>query len=148
MVEKNSKISYFVFISFAFLQSSYFNFLRSFQTILFLVIVTQKRSLNRYQIVTCENSGTQTTKLNLARHKKNCSAGILFCVQCPNFSTKSQNDLNYQCAKKHSAPNLISPSSVDFVMQNFPVFILYVNTKTNKMEHKWDSEQAIFMWRI
>ena len=35
---------------------------------------------------------------------KSCSAGILFCTQCPNFSTKSQEDLNYHNAKKHSAP--------------------------------------------
>ena len=61
-------------------------------------------SLNRYQKVTCENCGTQTTKRNLARLKKGCSAGTLHCSQCPNFSTKVQNDLNYHFAKKHSAP--------------------------------------------
>ena len=63
-------------------------------------------SLNRYEKVTCEKCGTQTTKLNLARHKKSCSAGTLYCTQCPNFSTKSQNDLNYHIPKKHSAPKL------------------------------------------
>ena len=61
-------------------------------------------SLNRYEKITCENCGTQTTKLNLARHKKRCSAGTLHCSQCPNFSTKLQNDLNYHIAKKHSVP--------------------------------------------
>ena len=61
-------------------------------------------SLNRYEKVTCENCGTQTTKLNLARHKKCCSAGTLHCSQCPNFFTKSQNALNYHIAKKHSVP--------------------------------------------
>ena len=61
-------------------------------------------SLNRYEKVTCENCGTQTTKLNLARHKKSCSAGTLHCSQCPNFFTKSQNALNYHIAKKHSVP--------------------------------------------
>ena len=61
-------------------------------------------SLNRNEEVTCKNCGTQTTKLNLARHKKRCSVGTLYCTQCPNFSTKSQNDLNYHIAKKHSAP--------------------------------------------
>ena len=54
--------------------------------------------------VTCENCGTQITKLNLARNKKSCSAGTLYCTQCPTFFTKSQNDLNYHIAKKHSAP--------------------------------------------
>ena len=60
-------------------------------------------SLNRYEKVTCENCGTQTTKLNLACDKKRCSAGTLHCSQCPNFSTKLQNDLNYHIAKKHSS---------------------------------------------
>ena len=53
---------------------------------------------------TCENCGTQTTRNNIVRHKKRCSVGTLYCTQWPNFSTKSQNDLNYHIAKKHSAP--------------------------------------------
>ena len=61
-------------------------------------------SLNRYEKVTCENCGTQTTKPNLARHKKSCSAGALHCSQCSNFFTKSQNALNYHIAKKHNVP--------------------------------------------
>ena len=32
-------------------------------------------------------------------------------------------------------------------MQNFPAFMLYVNTKTLKMEHKLDSKRTILMWR-
>ena len=27
----------------------------------------------------------------------------MYCTQCPNFSTKSGNDLNYNIAKQHSA---------------------------------------------
>ena len=61
-------------------------------------------SLNRNEKVTCENCGVQITKYNLPHHKKNCSAGTLFCTQCPNFSTLSQDDLNYHIAKKHSVP--------------------------------------------
>ena len=60
-------------------------------------------SLNRYEKVTCENCGTQTTKLNHARHKKKCSVGTLYCTQRSNFTTKLQNDLNYLFVKKHSA---------------------------------------------
>ena len=60
-------------------------------------------SLNRNEKVTCENCGVQFTKYNLARHKKSCSAGTLYCTQCPNFSTLSQEDLNYHIAKQHSA---------------------------------------------
>ena len=61
-------------------------------------------SLNRNEKVTCEICGVQIKKLNHARHKKNCSAGTLYCTQCLNFSTKSQSDLNFHIAKKHSAP--------------------------------------------
>ena len=61
-------------------------------------------SLNRNEKITCDNCGTQTTKLNLARHKKRCSVGTLYCIQCPNFSTKSQSDLNYHIYKKHNGP--------------------------------------------
>ena len=63
-------------------------------------------SLIRYQKVTCEQCGTQTKKLNLARHKKRCSIGTLYSAQCPNFSAKSQKNLNYHIDKKHSAPKL------------------------------------------
>ena len=60
-------------------------------------------SLNRNEKVTCENCGVQITKCHLARHKKRCSAGTLYCTQCPNFSTVSQDDLYYHIAKQHSA---------------------------------------------
>ena len=54
--------------------------------------------------VTCENCGVQITKLNVARHKKTCSAATLYCPKCPIFSTTSRNDLSYHIAKKHSVP--------------------------------------------
>ena len=61
-------------------------------------------SLIRKEKVSCEYCGTQVTRVNLSRHKKRCSAGTLYCTQCPNFSTLSQDDLNYHIAKKHSVP--------------------------------------------
>ena len=61
-------------------------------------------SLIRKEKITCENCGTQTTRNNTVRHRKRCSAGTLYCTQCPNFSTLSQDDLNYHIAKKHSVP--------------------------------------------
>ena len=53
---------------------------------------------------TCDNCGTQTTKINHARHKESCSAGTLYSTQCPIFSTVSCGDLRYHIAKKYSAP--------------------------------------------
>ena len=61
-------------------------------------------SLNHNQEIMCETYGTQTTKLNPARRKKSCSAGTLYCTQCPNFSAKSQKNLIYHFLWKHSAP--------------------------------------------
>ena len=60
-------------------------------------------ALDRNVEVTCENCGTSVTKKQLSRHKSRCSGGTLFCPKCPNFSTKSRDDLNYHIAKKHSA---------------------------------------------
>ena len=79
-------------------------------------------SLNRNAKVTYENCGTQTTKLKLTRHKKRCSVGTLYCTQCPNFSTKSQSDLNYHIAKKHSAPKRDITFKCKLCFQEFPGF--------------------------
>ena len=101
--------------------------------------------LNRNEKVTCENCGVQITKLNLARHKKRCSTGTLYCTQCPNFSTLSQDDLNYHIAKQHSAagPSKTYKSN----LYHFLAFMLYVNTKTLNMENKLGLERAKLMWR-
>ena len=119
---KNITCKFFVISSFALLQSNYFNFLRSFQIIVFLTNFTQMPSLNRYEKVKCENCCTQKTKLNLARHKKSCSAGTFHCTQFPNFFTKSQNDLNYHIAKKHSAPKFDVIFKCPLCYQEFPGF--------------------------
>ena len=106
--EKNCKktcYKFFAIISFALLPSRCFN-LHVYFRLFCQTSIFEMPSLNRNEKVTCENCGTQTTKLNLARHKKRCSVGTLYCTQCPNFSTKSLNDLNYHIAKKQSAPKL------------------------------------------
>ena len=77
-------------------------------------------SLIRKEKITYETCGTQTTRNNIVRHKKSCSAGTLFCTQCPNFSTKSQDDLNYHIAKKHSAPKLDVTFKCKLCYQEFP----------------------------
>ena len=63
-------------------------------------------SLIRKEAFTCEKGGAQTTRNNILRHKKNCSAGTLYCTHSPNVSTKCHKDLNYNNNKKHSAPKL------------------------------------------
>ena len=70
-------------------------------------------ALDRNVKVACDNCGTLVSKQNVAKHKKKCSVGTLYCSQCPNHSTKSQNDLNYHIAKKHGAP---TPAVVQICM--------------------------------
>ena len=122
---------FFAIISFALLKSSCFNFYVHFSLFCQTTNIGM-HSLNRYEKVTSENCDTQTTKLNLARHKKSCSAGTLFCSQCLNFSTKSQNDLNYHIAKKHSAPKFGVTFKCKLCYQEFPRFYAlrqYTNTQ-------------------
>ena len=79
-------------------------------------------SLNRNEKVTCENCGVQITKYNLARHKKSCSAGILFCSKCPNFSTLCQDDLNNRIVKQHSAAGPSKTYKCTLCHAEFPGF--------------------------
>ena len=104
-------------------------------------------SLKHNGNVTCENCGVQITRYNLARHKKKCSAGTLYCTQSPNFSTSSQDDLNYHIAKQHSAAGPSKTYKCNLCHAEFPGFMLYVNTKTLNMENKLGLERAILMWR-
>ena len=79
-------------------------------------------SLNGNEKVISENCGTQTTKLNLARHKKISSAGTLQCTQCPNFSTKSRIDLKYHLVMKHSPTKADNTFKCKICYREFPGF--------------------------
>ena len=118
---KNTCYKFFANISFSLLPSSRCN-LHVFSRLFCRTTNIEMPSLNRYEKVTCENCGTQTTKPNLARHRKICSAGTLFCTQSPNFSTKSQNGLNYYIGKKHSVPKLDVTFECKLCHQEFPGF--------------------------
>ena len=61
-------------------------------------------SLIRKEKVPCEHCGTQVTRNNIVQHKKRCSAGRLYCRQCPNYSTLSQDVFNFHMVRKHSVP--------------------------------------------
>ena len=123
-MEKICKITcynLFNIISFALLLSSEFN-LHVFFRLLCQTPSIETPWLNRNEKVTCENCGTQITKHNFARHKKSCSVGTLYCTQCLNFSTKSQNDLSYHIVKKHSAPKPDITFKCKLCYQEFPGF--------------------------
>ena len=77
-------------------------------------------SLNRNKKITSETCVVQVTKFNLARHKKRCSAGTLYCTQCPNFSTLSQDDLKYHIAKQHSVAGPSKTYKCNLCLAEFP----------------------------
>ena len=57
--------------------------------------------LNGNEKVNCENLGIQTTRPNLVRHKKTCSAGSHIFSSGTNFPTNSRAETNYHIAKKN-----------------------------------------------
>ena len=103
-------------------------------------------SLIRKEKITCENCGTQTTKHNIVRHKKRCSVGTLSCNQCPNFSTKSQNDLLYHIAKKHSAPKPDVTFKCKLCYQEFSRFYALRQHENTQHGMPSDQEQEMWMW--
>ena len=90
-------------------------------------------SLNRNEKVTCENCGVQIRKYNLACHKKRCSAGTLYCTECPIISTLSQDDLKYHIAKKHSVPRSSIVYKCKLCHAEFPGF--YALRQNKKTQH-------------
>ena len=112
---------FFAIISVALLQSSCFNLHVHFRLFCQTTII-EMPSLIRKEKVECENCGTQTTRHNILRHKKRCSVGTLYFTQCPNFSIKSQNDLNYHITKKHGAPKPDITFNCKLCFQEFPWF--------------------------
>ena len=84
--------------------------------------VIERPSLIRKEKTACEKCGTQTRRNNIVRQKKRCSLGTLYCTQCPYFSTKSQNYLNYYIAMKHTAPKLDITFKCKICYQEFPGF--------------------------
>ena len=79
-------------------------------------------SLVRKEKVACEHCGTPVTRNNIVRHKKRCSAGSLYCSQCPNFSTLSQVDLNFHIAKQHSVAGPSKTYKCKLCHAEFPGF--------------------------
>ena len=118
---KKTCYKFFNINSFALLLSSHFNLHACFRLFCQATII-QMLSLFQKEKVTCDNCGTQTTRNKIVRHKKSCSAGTLYCTQCPNFSTKSQNDLNYHIAEKYGAPKPDITFKCKLCFQEFPGF--------------------------
>ena len=88
--------------------------------------------LNCNEKITCDKCGTQTTKRNIVRHRARCSAGTLYCTQCPNFSTTSQADLNYHIAKKNTTPRVKITHKCKICFEAFSGFYALRQHKTSE----------------
>ena len=89
-------------------------------------------ALDRNIKVTCGNCGTSVTEKNLSRCKLSCSGGTLYCPKCPNFSTKSRDDLNYYIAKRHATPRLKNTHKCKICFKKFSGFYALRQHKTNE----------------
>ena len=99
-------------------------------------------ALNRNDIFTVGICGTSVRKPHLSRHKSRCSGGTLYCSKCPNFSTKSRDDLNYHIAKKHGTPRVKNTHRCKICLKNFPGFYALRQHKTS--EHGLQMKTAEF----
>ena len=79
-------------------------------------------ALGRNVKVFSGNCGTSVTKQKISRHKSRCSGGTFYCPKCPNFSTTSEDDLNYHIAKKHSAAGSKNSHTCKECHAEFPGF--------------------------
>ena len=63
---------------------------------------------------------------------KRCSAGTLYCTHCPNFSTKSRDDILYHIAKQHSASGPSTAYKCKLCHAEFPGFYALRQHKNSK----------------
>ena len=99
--------------------------------------------LNRNENIACENCGTETTKWNIARHKKRCSVGTILLQATSDFSKTSQTDLNYlEKQKKQPSVRANNTYNVKFVWRKFCPLSA---TKT-LLESAWNFKNEIQTW--
>ena len=99
-------------------------------------------ALDRNVKVTCGNCGTSVTRKHLSRQKSSCNGGTLYCANCPNFSTKSRDDLNYHIAKKHSTLRVKTTHKCKICFKEFSGFYALRQHKTS--EHGIQMKSAEF----
>ena len=73
--------------------------------------------------VNCENCGKSVVKAHIARHRKTCMMGTLYCKKrnC-NFATKNAAELSYHIAKAHGAKVRNTLNKCVVCQKQFPSF--------------------------
>ena len=82
--------------------------------------------------VNCENCGKSVVKAHIARHRKTCMMGTLYCKKrnC-NFATKNAAELSYHIAKAHGAKVRNTLNKCVVCQKQFPSFYsLQLHRKT------------------
>ena len=80
-------------------------------------------SKDRNLSVNCEKCGKSIVKTNIARHRKTCMMGTLYCKKknC-NFATKNAAELSYHIAKAHGAKIRNTVNKCVVCQKQFPSF--------------------------
>ena len=76
-------------------------------------------TLNRNEKVKCADCGNMYIRQNAARHRKNCSKGVISCPDCKYF-TYNQQEMSHHMAKKHAQPNSKQSTVCPSCEQEFP----------------------------
>ena len=93
--------------------------------------------------ISCEKCGKAIVKYHIARHRKTCSSGTLYCKKrnC-NFATKNSAELSYHIAKSHGSKKRNTLNKCVVCQRDFPSFyslqlhrrkIHQVNTKVGSL---------------
>ena len=90
-------------------------------------------ALNRNEKVKSGDCGNMYIRQNTARHRKNCSKGVISCPDCKYF-TYDQQEMSYHMAKKHAQPVRSSRRFVLLVKKSSQVTTLSNNIGERNME--------------
>ena len=58
-------------------------------------------SLNRNEKIQCEDCGNMYVRALAARHRKNCTKGVISCTDC-NYITYNQQEISNHVSEKHA----------------------------------------------
>ena len=89
-------------------------------------------ALNRNKKVKCGDCGNMYIRQNTARHRKNCSKGVISCPDCKYFPY-DQQEMSYNMAKKHAQPSSKQSTICSSCEQEFPSY--YSLQQHRRKEH-------------
>ena len=99
----------------------------------FLSSCTKKMpALDRNLPVKCTKCNKMVVEKNMARQKKSCDSGTLYCPKCPHFCTKKKEDMNYHIAKHHAPKDTNLRTMCTVCLEEFPSFYSFQQNTRRK----------------